>query len=160
MDRILFVCEGNRCRSPMAEYLMKKLVAEAFPDREFLIESRGTDALHGYGAWGLAQDKLGEHGIECWEHLSRRLSWMDYDHFDYIICMDENNMDRTFAIFDIREDTFGKISLLLDHTDRKGEDIADPARTLDFDTAWDDISYGCNGLLQELREKYKYSAFI
>ncbi len=147
--KILFVCHGNVGRSPTAEYVFKDLVYKNGLANQFEISSGGTSA----GAVGIpfdprAKAKVIEHGIQVKEHFARQMTAEDYDCYDMILCMDHINLDDLYQMTD--DDPQHKISLLLDFTDRKGEDIADPWYTRDFDTAWREIYAGCEGLLETL----------
>ena len=148
MKRLLFVCHGNICRSPMAEFIMKKMVRNAGVDAEFEIESAATSSEElGNPVYPMARQELARHGIGCPGKTARQITVDDYARFDMIIGMDENNLGQLRSVF--KSDPDGKISRLLDHTDRP-RDIADPWYTRDFRTAWTDISAGCEGLLAEL----------
>ena len=148
MTRILFVCLGNTCRSPMAEFLMKDLVAKADLSEHFQIESAGT-----YAAGGPvnppAEQKLAEHGISCAGKFSRQLVKADYDRFDLLIGMDNLNLVTMQDMFG--DDPGGKLHRLLDYTGDPGN-IEDPWYTRDYETAWQDIEKGCHGLLRTLTE--------
>ena len=148
MTKILFVCLGNICRSPMAEFVMKDLVEKAGLSEQFLIESAGT-----YPAGGPvnppAQKKLAEHGISCQGKTSRQLTQADYNTYDLLIGMDYGNLHNMRRI--CSDDPEGKMHLLLDYTDHP-RDIADPWYTDDFDTAWKDIEKGCRSLLHTLTD--------
>ena len=148
MIKILFVCHGNICRSPMAEFVMKDMVEKAGLSDDFYIESAATSTEEiGNPVYPPARRKLAEHGISCAGKHARQMTRADYDKFDYIIAMDRNNLRNLRRIF--REDTAGKVSLLLTHAGRSG-DVADPWYTGDFDATWDDVNAGCRGLLKEL----------
>ena len=148
MKRILFVCHGNICRSPMAEFMMKKMVRTAGREEEFEIESAATsDEELGNPVYPMARQELARHGIGCPGKTARRVTKADYVHFDMIIGMAETNMSQLHAIFG--SDPDDKISRLLDHTSAP-RDIADPWYTRDFRKAWDDIHAGCEALLAEL----------
>lgn len=148
MKRLLFVCHGNICRSPMAEFIMKKMVRNAGVDAEFEIESAATSSEElGNPVYPMARQELARHGIGCPGKTARQITVDDYARFDMIIGMDENNLGQLRSVF--KSDPDGKISRLLDHTDRP-RDIADPWYTRDFRTAWNDIYAGCEGLLAEL----------
>lgn len=143
MTRILFVCYGNRCRSPMAELIMKDLVEKAgIPDR-FHIESAGL-TFGGAPVHQPAREKLAEHGIGCPERRSRRIDGSDYDRFDLLIGMNPPNLETMRYLFS--GDPDGKLRLLLDYTDHP-RSIEDPWYTRDYETAWQDILEGCTALL-------------
>ena len=146
MTKILFVCLGNICRSPMAEFVMKDLVEKAGLSEQFLIESAGTSRAGG-AVYPSAQQKLAEHGISCQGKISRQLTKVDYNTYDLLIGMDYGNLRNMRRI--CGGDPEGKMHLLLDYTDHP-RDIADPWYTDDFDTAWKDIETGCRSLLHTL----------
>ncbi len=149
MTKILFVCHGNICRSPMAEFIMKKLVQER--DEQFYIESRATSTEElGNPVYPPARRKLSEHGISCDGKCAQRITRKDYESFDHVICMDGRNL-RNIA-YVIGEDDEKKISRLLDYTDTPG-DVADPWYTDDFETTYRDILRGCEGLLKKLENR-------
>ena len=151
MTKILFVCHGNICRSPMAEYVMKALVAQAGLSDKFFIASAATSREElGNGVYPPARRKRAEHGIPCAGHASRQITLKDYANFDLLIGMDEENLRNMRRVFS--GDPEGKISLLLDHTGRGGN-VADPWYTGDFDATWRDVNDGCRALLQEFREE-------
>ena len=149
MHRVLFVCHGNICRSPMAEFVMKDLVKKAGVEREFSIASAATSTEEiGCPVYPPARRKLAEHGIGCAGHAARQLTAADYDHWDYLVGMDVANLRHMRRI--CGGDPEGKISLLLDWADRSG-DVADPWYTGDFDATWRDVLAGCSGLLAHIR---------
>lgn len=146
MKKILFICHGNVGRSPMAEFTFKDLVKKHGLQDEFEISSAGTSK----GAAGISMDprakgKLTENGVPCKEHYAMPMTDRDYDDYDMLICMDMINIRDLYRMTD--NDPEEKISMLLDFTDRKGEEIADPWYTGDFDATWRDIIEGCKGLL-------------
>ena len=146
--RILFVCHGNICRSPMAEYIMKHLVHEAGRDDEFYIESAATSREEiGNDVYPPARRKLTDEGVACPRRAARQVTRHDYDRFDLIVCMDRNNLRNIARI--IPEDPDQKIRLLLDFTDRTpGTEVADPWYTGNFDATWRDCLEGCEALLE------------
>ena len=149
MHRVLFVCHGNICRSPMAEFVMKDLVKNAGLERKFSIASAATSTEEiGCPVYPPARRKLAEHGIGCAGHAARQLTAADYDHWDYLVGMDGANLRNMRRI--CGGDPEGKISLLLDWADRSG-DVADPWYTGDFDATWRDVLAGCSGLLAHIR---------
>ena len=148
MYRILFVCHGNICRSPMAEFVMKRLVEEAGRADEFEIASAATSTEEiGNPVYPPARRKLAEHGISCAGKTARQLRRSDYDHYDLLIGMDQYNLRNMQRM--CGGDPDGKIHLLLDYTDRPG-DVADPWYTDNFDATWRDCMEGCTALLQTL----------
>ena len=149
MHRVLFVCHGNICRSPMAEFVMKDLVKNAGLERKFSIASAATSTEEiGCPVYPPARRKLAEHGIGCAGHAARQLTAADYDHWDYLVGMDVANLRNMRRI--CGGDPEGKISLLLHWADRSG-DVADPWYTGDFDATWRDVLAACSGLLAHIR---------
>ena len=152
MIKILFICHGNICRSPMAEYVMKYLIIQEGLSDEFYIDSAATSREEiGNGVHRGTRDKLKEVGIPCGNHRARQMTIRDYEEFDYIIGMDTWNIRNIMHI--IGTDAKRKVSMLLDYTDRGGMDIADPWYTGNFDKTYEDVLEGCSGLLKFLREK-------
>ena len=148
MTKILFLCHGNICRSPMAEFVMKDMVKKAGLEREFQIESAATSTEEiGNPVYPPARRKLAEHGIECSGKTARQLRNSDYEEFDLLIGMDRANLRSMYRI--CGGDFADKMHLLMDFTDRPG-DVADPWYTDDFDAAWRDVKEGCRGLLNKL----------
>ena len=149
MVRILFVCHGNICRSPMAEFVMKDLVRKAGLEDQFYIESAATsteEIWNGIGnpVYPPARKKLAEHGLSCEGKRARQ----DYEDFDLIIGMDQANLRNIRRICG-RDD---KTRLLIEYAG-KHRDVADPWYTGDFDATWNDVSEGCKGLLSFLTGK-------
>ena len=152
MLRILFVCHGNICRSPMAEFVMKDLVRKAGREDSFYIESAATsteEIRNGVGnpVYPPARMKLAEHGLRCDGKHARQITRSDYDRFDLIIGMDQANLRNIRRICG-RED---KSHLLMDYAG-KHRDVADPWYTGDFDATWNDVLEGCRALLACLTE--------
>lgn len=151
MIGILFVCHGNICRSPMAEFIMKDMAGKAGLSDSFEIASAAVSREEiGNPVYPPARRKLAEHGISCEGKTARQMTKSDYGRYDMIICMDAWNVRNALRI--TGSDPDYKISLLLDFTDRIGEDISDPWYTGDFDEAFSDIRLGCKGLLRHLLE--------
>jgi len=149
MKKILFICHGNICRSPMAEFVMKRLVEEAGLSAQFEIASAATSTEEiGNPVYPPARRKLAEHGITCAGKTARQITRGDYKHYDYIIAMDHNNLRNLRRL--LGDDDEGKISLLMDYTSRPG-DVADPWYTGDFEATWRDVIEGCSGLLERIR---------
>jgi len=149
MTSILFICHGNICRSPMAEFVMKDLVREAGLESQFHIESAATSTEEiGNPVYPPARRKLAEHGIDCMGKTARQITNADYDRFDLLIGVDRANLRNMYRI--CGGDFAGKLRLLMDYTDRPG-DVADPWYTDDFETTWRDVLAGCQGLLSQLR---------
>ena len=153
MIKILFVCLGNICRSPMAEFAMKDLVRrEGFADAFEIASAATSDEELGNPVYPPARRKLAQQGISCDGKTARQITVADYAYYDYIIGMDNSNlrnMQRAFG-----GDPAGKLSLLLDYTNRPGQ-VADPWYTGNFDATWQDVSEGCRGLLEKLRREGK-----
>jgi protein-tyrosine phosphatase len=150
--KILFVCHGNICRSPMAEFVLKDMVQKKGLEHQFHIESRATSSEEIWGGRGNpvyppARRMLAKHGISCDGKEAQRLTKADYEDYDYLIGMDRENLRGMQRI--LGGDPEGKISLLLDHTNRPGS-VADPWYTGDFETTYRDVEEGCEGLLDEI----------
>ena len=150
MKKILFICHGNICRSPMAEFVMKDLVGKAGLAVQFHIESAATSREEiGNPVYPPARRKLAEHGISCGGHAARQLTKNDYKEFDLLIGMDRANLQNIRRI--CGGDPDGKIHLLLlDYTGHP-RDVADPWYTGDFEATWQDVLEGCTALPEELR---------
>ena len=143
--KILFVCHGNICRSPMAEFVMKWLVKEAGRESEFEIASAATSTEEiGNPVYPPARRKLAEHGISSAGKYARQITRRDYQYYDLIVGMDQWNLRNMRRM--LGGDPDGKICLLMDYTDRPG-DVADPWYTGDFEATWLDVLEGCKGML-------------
>ena len=148
MTKILFVCHGNICRSPMAEFVMKDLVKKAGLESEFLIASAATSTEEiGNPVYPPARRKLAEHGIDCAGKTARQLKNEDYGQYDLLIGMDRANLRNMHRI--CGGDFNSKMHLLMEFTGRPG-DVADPWYTGDFDTTYQDVLSGCQALLEHL----------
>lgn len=153
MIKVLFICHGNICRSPMAEFVMKNLVQKAGLEKNFRIASAATSSEEiGNPVYPPAQRKLAEHGIRCDGHSARRLTKHDYEEYDLLIGMDQENLRNICRI--CGGDSGNKIHLLLDYTDHPGN-VADPWYTDDFDATWRDVQDGCQGLLRYIMSQKK-----
>lgn len=151
MTRILFVCLGNICRSPMAEYVMRDLVRRAGLEEQIQVASAATSREElGNPVYPPARRKLAEHGIACEGHSARQMTAADYDRFDLLIGMDQNNLRNMNRI--CGGDPQHKLRMLMDYTDRPGE-VADPWYTGDFERTWQDVLAGCQGLLEQLESR-------
>ena len=151
MTKILFVCHGNICRSPMAEFVMKDLVKKAGLEAEFRIESAATSTEEiGNPVYPPARRKLAEHGVDCACKTARQLKNEDYDQYDLLIGMDRANLRNMHRI--CGGDFDGKTHLLMEFTDRLG-DVADPWYTEDFESTWRDVLEGCRRLLKWLESE-------
>ena len=151
MIRVLFVCLGNICRSPMAEFAMKDLLRREGLSEQFYIASAATSTEElGNPVYPPARRKLAEHHIDCSGKTARQITERDYKDFDYIIGMDYSNLRSMMRRY--HNDPQHKISLLLDYTSRPGE-VADPWYTGNFDATWRDVTEGCQGFLDQLRKE-------
>ncbi len=151
MKKILFVCHGNICRSPMAEFVMKDLVKKAGLASQFRIESAAASREEiGNPVYPPARRKLAEHGISCGGHAARQLTNADYEEYDLLIGMDKANLRDMYRI--CGGDFVGKLHLLMDYTDCH-RDVADPWYTGDFEATWQDVLAGCRGLLHEITDE-------
>lgn len=152
MIKILFICLGNICRSPMAEFLLKDIVAKRGIADQFHIQSVATSAEEIWNGVGNpvhpgTRKKLAELGISCEGKRAVQLTRADYKNYDYLICMDSMNLRSVSRI--CGRDKDNKVYRLLDFTDDK-RDVADPWYTGDFDKTYEDIIKGLEGLLQYL----------
>ena len=149
MHKMLFICHGNICRSPMAEFLLKDIVNKRGLADAFEIASAATsreeigNPVH-YGT----RNKLAQFGISVAGKHAVQVTKRDYEYYDLLLVMDSNNIHNLRRV--IGEDTQNKVHLLLDYTERKGESIADPWYTGDFDVTYNDIMEGLAGLLEQL----------
>jgi len=151
MTKILFTCHGNICRSPMAQMVFKHLVKQQGLESQFYIESAATSREEiGNPVHRGTRRKLAEVGIPCSEHYATQVTKADYDKYDYLIIMDDRN--RRGLQWIIPNDPEHKIHMLLDFTERKGQSIADPWYTGNFDETYDDVLEGCQGLLEYILE--------
>lgn len=146
MPHILFVCHGNICRSPMAEFIMKDLIRKAGCEKEITVDSvAATTEEIGNDMYPPAKRMLTKKGIPFTPRRARLITKEDYERADYIVCMDEENL------YDISRLTRGdpekKVSLLLSWAGRRGE-VADPWYTGDFEETYDDLVEGCRALLK------------
>lgn len=149
MIKVMFVCLGNICRSPMAEFVFKDLVKKQGLSHGFYIESSATSSEEeGNPFYPPARCELLKHGISCEGKYARKIQKSDYEKFDYIICMDESNYRNLMYVFD--GDKAGKVHKLMDYVG--GGEVADPWYTRDFSVTYNDIVNGCTVLLEELKE--------
>ena len=148
MIKILFICHGNICRSPMGAFILKDLAAKAGLADRFHIESAATSTEEiGNPVYPPARRKLAQHGIDCAGKTARQLTAADYGRFDLLLSMDRANIRNMTRI--CGGDPQGKIHLLMEYTGHPGREVADPWYTGDFDATWDDVLAGCQGLLKQ-----------
>lgn len=153
MIRVLFVCHGNICRSPMAEFIFRDMVAKRGLAAEFSIASAATSREEiGNPVYPPAKRKLKEHGIDPAGKTARQMTAQDYKDYDYLLAAERYNIRNMERI--TGGDPQHKIFRLLDFSDRP-RDIADPWYTGDFDEAWDDIVEGCQAFLKWLEKEGK-----
>lgn len=148
MHRILFICHGNICRSTMAESVMTELVRRAGREHDFVIDSAATSREElGNPPHRGTVGKLQAEGVPVVPHRARQITRDEYSQWDHIIYMDGENRRNLMRI--LRDDPEGKVTRLLDWTDRPG-DVADPWYTGNFDATWRDVLEGCQALLEKL----------
>lgn len=152
MIKVLFVCHGNICRSPMAEFLLKDIVQKRGIADDFYIASAATSTEEIWGGKGNpvyppARKKLAEHGIDCRGKFAIQLTKADYDRYDYLLCADEANVRNSLRI--VGSDPDGKIKRLLSFSSHE-RNIADPWYTGNFDDTYNDIMEGLEAFLNYL----------
>ena len=153
MIKIMFLCHGNICRSPSAEFIMKDIVKKAGKANDFVIASSATSTEEIWGGIGNpvyppAKEELAKRGIACEGKRAVQLKQKDYEQYDLFVGMDSANIRNMIRIFG--GDPQGKVRKMMDFTERKG-DVADPWYSDRFDVAYRDIFDGCEGLLKELQ---------
>ena len=143
MIKVLFVCHGNICRSPMAEFVMKDLVKKAGVERKFHIASAAVSREEiGNPVYPPARRELAKHGISCDSHAAHQITRRELEEYDYLYYMDQSNGRYLHRLFGADAD---KCRMLLNH------DVADPWYTGDFTETWNDVVEGCTKILEELR---------
>ncbi len=148
MIRILFVCHGNICRSPMAEFVMKDMVQKAGLEGQFHIESAATSTEEiGNPVYPPARRKLAEHGISCAGKTARQIRRRDYEAYDWLIGMDQENIWNMRRVW--RGDPKNRVHLLMEFAGRSVE-VADPWYTGNFEATWRDVEEGCREMLEFL----------
>ena len=157
MIRVLMVCHGNICRSPMAEFVMKTMAKEMGCENKLYVASAATsteEIWNGVGnpVYPPAKEELARHGISCEGKRAVQLKKQDYANYDYIIGMDSANMRNIKRI--IGTDTENKVYKLLDIS-CSGRDVADPWYTGDFGTTYNDVVEGCSAFLEKLKKEGK-----
>lgn len=129
-------------------FVLKDMVRKIGIEGRFEIAAAATSREEiGSPVYPPARSKLAEYGISCGGYQARQMTKEDYDYYDMIVCMDHNNIRNVHRI--TGGDPDGKIKMLLDFTDRAGEEVADPWYTGDFDATWRDVTEGCAGILKE-----------
>ncbi len=152
MIKILFICHGNICRSPIAEFIFKDILDKKGLADQFYVESAATSTEEIWGNVGNpvyppAREELKKHGISCEGKRARQMAKADYDRFDYLIGMDRANIRNMLRI--CGGDPEKKISLLLSWTGVE-RDIADPWYSGDFEAAYKDVLEGCQALQKSM----------
>lgn len=150
MVKVMFVCHGNICRSPMAEFVFRHTVKEKNLLDKFYIASSATsrEEIGNSVHWG-TKTKLKEVGISCGGKIAVQLTRKDYEIYDYILCMESYNIKNALRI--VGDDKDGKVHRLLDFSTNP-RDIADPWYTGNFDETYKDIKEGCAALLEHILE--------
>lgn len=149
--RIMFVCHGNICRSPMAEFIMKDLLKKENIDGVSVCSSATSTEETGNPVYPPAKAELARHGIGCAGKYAVQIKKSDYDKYDLFLVMDSNNVRNIMRIFG--DDPKGKVHKLLEYADRT-VDIADPWYSGRFDEAYADICEGCRGLLNYVKSNF------
>ena len=155
MLKVLFVCLGNICRSPMAEFVFKDLVEKRGLKDKFFVDSAATseeNEIFKLGIYEDAKETLKKNKIPFSEHISRQIRKEDYNKFDYILVMEEKNIVGVLKI--LEKDNQNKIHRLLDFTE-KPKDIADPWYYGNFDLTYKEIKYGCEKFLDSIISKIR-----
>jgi len=148
MKKIMFICHGNICRSPMAEFIFKDMLEKCGREKEFVVASSATsteEIWNGIGnpVYPPAREELAKHSISCKGKKAVQLKKTDYEKYDFFFCMDDRNVTNTMRIFG--GDPDNKVRKLL-----KYQDVSDPWYTDRFDVAYNDIYTGCKQILESL----------
>ena len=150
MIKVLFICHGNICRSVSAQYIFELLVKEEGREAEFFIDSAATSTEEiGNPIYPPMRSALESHGVPIGSHRARQVKRHEYEDFDLIIAMDEENMYYLDRI--LGDDTEKKVHYLMEYTDTPNAKIEDPWYTRNFEKAYQDIKAGCEGLLEDLK---------
>ena len=149
MKRVLFICHGNICRSPMGEFILKEMVKDQPGAFEIASAVVSREEI-GNPVYPPARRELALHGISCQGKTARQVTRKDYETYDALLCMDHSNVRNLLRI--IGSDPQGKVHLLMDYTDTPGE-VSDPWYTGDFSRAYADIEKGCRGYLASLKDE-------
>ena len=151
MYKIMFVCHGNICRSPMAEFVFKKMISDRHLDGKYYVASCATSTEEiGNPVYPPARAELKKHGISCDGKHAVQLKRSDYQFYDLFVCMDSRNLSNMLRIFE--SDPENKTRKLMDYTSRGG-DVADPWYTDRFDVTYRDVCEGCEALLKTLENE-------
>ena len=155
MKRIMFVCHGNICRSPMAEFILKDMVKKEGMEDKFVICSSATsteEIWNGIGnpVYPPAKEELSKHGLSCEGKRAVQLNKKDYNNYDMFLCMDGNNVRNALKI--LGGDPDGKVKKLMNCAGLS-DDVADPWYTGNFEVTYRDIVKGCTALLETLKEE-------
>lgn len=150
MISVLFVCHGNICRSPMAEFVLKaKLRERGLEERVAVASAAAHDDEIGSPVYPPVRRLLAAHAIDCAGKTARLLTAADYDRYDLLIGMDRHNLADMHRLFG--GDPEGRLRLLKDFAGEPGGDVADPWYTRDFEATWREVNAGCDGILARLR---------
>lgn len=150
---IMFICLGNICRSPMAEFIFKDMLEKSDVDRKIVVASSATsdeNVFRGVGAevYPPAKRILAAHGLSADGKRAVQLKKSDYQKYDLFVCMDSSNVRNALSIFG--GDSENKLCKLMDFTSKPGN-VADPWYTGNFEIAYDDIVLGCRALLEKIK---------
>ena len=148
MKKILFVCHGNICRSPMAEFILKDMIKKRGLENSFEVASAATSSEEtGNGVYPPARKILAEHGISCTGKTARRIMGADYNYYDFIIGMDSANMYNMNRMWNDKDKKIKHIMMDFAGINR---DVADPWYTGDYEQTYSDLILGCKAILKEL----------